>query len=171
LLIRGVASYALELFRAIADLATVYVPIGLGSGICGVIAARDALGLTTEIVGVVAENAATYALSFAAGRAVLTNSAATLAEGLAVRVPDEAALAIILKGAARIVTVSEAELRSASRAMFDDTRNLAEGAASAPLAAALQERRRLAGKRVALIQSGGNIERALLAEVLAEEPE
>jgi threonine dehydratase len=168
LLVRGVASYALELFRAVAALDTVYVPIGLGSGICGVIAARDALGLTTEVVGVVAENAATYALSFAAGRAVPTNSAATLAEGLAVRVPDEVALAIILNGAARIVTVSEPELKAASRAMFSDTRNLAEGAASAPLAAALQERTRLAGKRIALVQSGGNIERALLAEVLAE---
>jgi threonine dehydratase len=168
LLVRGVASYALELFGAVADLDTVYVPVGLGSGICGVIAARDALGLTTEVVGVVAENAPTYALSFAAGRPVPTNRADTLAEGVAVRVPDPEALAIILKRAARIVTVSEAELRQAARAMFMDTRNLAEGAAAAPLAAALQERARLAGKRVALIQSGGNIERTLLAELLAE---
>jgi threonine dehydratase len=168
LLVRGVASYALELFRAVADLDIVYVPVGLGSGICGVIAAREALGLTTEIVGVVAENAPTYALSFAAGHPVPTNHADTLAEGIAVRVPDLEALAIILKGAARIVTVSEAEIRQAARAMFNDTRNLAEGAAAAPLAAALQERARLAGKRVALIQSGGNIERALLAELLSE---
>src|SRR6266478_1355750 len=168
LLVRGVASYALELFRAVAGLDTVYVPVGLGSGICGVIAARDALGLTTEVVGVVAENAPTYALSFAAGRPVPTNRSDTLAEGLAVRVPDPEALAIILKGAARIVTVSEDELRQASRAMFNDTRNLAEGAAAAPLAAALQERARLAGKRIALVQSGGNIERALFAELLAE---
>jgi threonine dehydratase len=168
LLVRGVASYALELFGAVADIDAVYVPIGLGSGICGVIAARDALGLRTEVVGVVAENAPTYALSVAAGRPVPTNSADTLAEGLAVRVPDPEALAIIIKGAARIVTVSEAELRQAARAMFSDTRNLAEGAGAAALAAALQERGRLAGKRVALIQSGGNIERALLAEVLAD---
>jgi threonine dehydratase len=168
LLVRGVASYALELFGAVADLDTVYVPVGLGSGICGVIATRDALGLTTKVVGVVAENAPTYALSFAAGRPVPTNRADTLAEGVAVRVPDPEALAIILKRAARIVTVSEAELRQAARAMFMDTRNLAEGAAAAPLAAALQERARLAGKRVALIQSGGNIERTLLAELLAE---
>jgi threonine dehydratase len=168
LLVRGVASYALELFRAVADLDVVYVPVGLGSGICGVIAARDALGLTTEVVGVVAENAPTYALSFAAGHPVATNRADTLAEGIAVRVPDAEALAIILKGAARIVTVSEAEIRQAARAMFNDTRNLAEGAAAAPLAAALQERARLSGKRVALIQSGGNIERALRAELLAE---
>jgi len=168
LLVRGVASYALELFRAVAGLDTVYVPVGLGSGICGVIAARDALGLTTEVVGVVAENAPTYALSFAAGRPVPTNRSDTLAEGIAVRVPDPEALAIILKGAARIVTVSDAEIRHAARAMFNDTRNLAEGAGAAPLAAALQERARLAGKRVALIQSGGNIERALLAELLSE---
>jgi threonine dehydratase len=168
LLVRGVASYALELFGAVADLDTVYVPVGLGSGICGVLAAREALWLTTEVVGVVAENAPTYALSFAAGRPVPTNRADTLAEGIAVRVPDPQALAIILKGAARIVTVSEAEIRQAARAMFNDTRNLAEGASAAPLAAALQERTRLAGKRVALIQSGGNIERALFAELLSE---
>jgi threonine dehydratase len=168
LLVRGVASYALELFRAVAGLDTIYVPVGLGSGICGVIAARDALGIATEVVGVVADNAPTYALSFAAGRPVPTNRADTLAEGLAVRVPDPEALAIILKGAARIVVASEAEIRQAARAMFSDTRNLAEGAAAAPLAAALQERARLAGKRVALVQSGGNIERALFAELLAE---
>jgi len=168
LLVRGVASYALELFRAVADLDVVYVPVGLGSGICGVIAAREALGLTTEVVGVVAENAPTYALSFAAGHPVPTNRADTLAEGIAVRVPDAEALAIILKGAARIVTVSEAEIRQAARAMFNDTRNLAEGAGAAPLAAALQERARLTGKRVALIQSGGNIERTLFPELLSE---
>ncbi|HEX6443163.1 MAG TPA: threonine dehydratase, partial [Stellaceae bacterium] len=167
LLVRGVASYALELFRAIAAIDVVYVPIGLGSGICGVIAARDALGLTTEVIGVVAENAPTYARSVAAGRPVPTNRADTLAEGIAVRVPDEEALAIILKGAARIVTVSEGEIRQAARAMFSDTRNLAEGAAAAPLAAALKERVHLTGKRVALIQSGGNVERALLPELLA----
>ena len=168
LLVQGVASYALELFGVVADIDIVYVPVGLGSGICGVIAAREALGLTTEVVGVVAENAPTYALSFAAGKPVPTNRADTLAEGLAVRVPDAEALAIILKRAARIVTVSDAEIRQAARAMFADTRNLAEGASAAPLAAALQERARLAGKRVALIQSGGNTERALLAELLSD---
>jgi threonine dehydratase len=168
LLVRGVASYALELFRAVAELDTVYVPIGLGSGICGVIAVRDALGLRTEIAGVVAESAPTYALSFAAGRPVSTNSADTMAGGLAVRVPDPEALEIICRGAARIVTVSEAEIRRAMRIMFTDTHNLAEGAGAAPLAAALRERERLAGKRVAVIQSGGNIDRALFAEILAE---
>jgi threonine dehydratase len=168
LLVRGVASYALELFRAVPDLDTVYVPVGLGSGICGVIAAREALALKTEVVGVVAENAPTYALSFAAGRPVPTNRADTLAEGLAVRVPDAEALAIILQHAARIVTVSDAEIRHAASALFADTRNLAEGASAAPLAAALQERARLQGKRVALIQSGGNTERTLLTELLSD---
>src|SRR5439155_12687829 len=168
LLVRGVASYALELFRAVPDLDTVYVPIGLGSGISGVIEAREALGLAAEIVGVVAEGAPTYALSFAAGRPVSTNAADTMAGGLAVRVPDPEALDIIRRGAARIVTVAEAEMRGAMRILFADTHNVAEGAGAAPLAAALQERQRLVGKRVAVVLSGGNIDRGLFAEVLAE---
>jgi threonine dehydratase len=169
LLVRGGASYALELFRAAVDLDVVYVPIGLGSGISGVIAARDALGMKAEIIGVVAERAPTYALSFAVGAPVSTNSADTMAGGLAVRVPDPEALEIILRGAARIVTVSEAEIRCAMRILFSDTHNVAEGAGAAPFAAALQERSRLAGKRVAVILSGGNIDRVLLSEILADE--
>jgi len=169
LLVRGVASYALELFAAVADLDVVYVPVGLGSGISGVIAARDALGLRAEIVGVVAEGAPAYALSFAAGRPISTNAAETIAGGLAVRVPDPEALGIICRGAARIVTVSEAEMRNAMRILFSDTHNVAEGAGAAPLAAALQERDRLTGKQVAVILSGGNIDRPLFAQVLAEE--
>ena len=171
LLVRGVASYGLELFRAVPDLDVVYVPIGLGSGISGVIAAREALGRTAEIVGVVAERAPTYALSVAAGKPVSTNSADTMAGGLAVRVPNPEALDIVRRGAARVVTVSEAEIRRAMRILFSDTHNVAEGAGAAPLAAALEERDRLAGKRVAVIQSGGNIDRALFAEVLAEDDE
>jgi threonine dehydratase len=169
LLVRGVASYGLELFRAAPDLEIVYVPVGLGSGVCGVIAAREALGLKTEIVGVVAANTATYALSFAAGRPVPTNSADTFAGGLAVRVPDETALALIRRHAARVVSVSEAEMRAAMRIIFSDTHNVAEGAGAAPLAAALQERDRLRGRKVAVIQSGGNVDRALFAEILAED--
>jgi threonine dehydratase len=169
LLVRGVASYGLELFRAVPDLDVVYVPIGLGSGICGVIGAREALGLKIEIVGVVAANAATYALSFAAAKPVATNNADTFAGGLAVRVPDPAALDTICRHVARIVSVSEAEMREAIRIIFSDTHNVAEGAGAAPLAAALQERDRLAGRRIAVIQSGGNIDRALFAEILAAE--
>ena len=131
LLVRGVASYGLELFRAVPDLEIVYVPIGLGSGISGVIAARDALGRTAEIVGVVAAEASTYALSFAAGRPVHTNSADTIADGLAVRVPDPAALEVIRRGASHLVQVSEAEIRRAMRVLFTDTHNVAEGAGAA----------------------------------------
>ena len=168
LLVRGVASYGLELFRAVPDLDIVYVPIGLGSGISGVIAAREALGRTAEIVGVVTAAAPTYALSVAAGRPVATNSADTIADGLAVRVPDAAALDVIRRWAARIVTVTEAEIRRAMRILFTDTHNVAEGAGAAAFAAALQERYRLCGKQVAMIQTGGNIDRALFTEVLAE---
>ncbi len=168
LLVRGVGSYGLELFRAVPDLDTVYVPIGLGSGICGVIAAREALGRRAEIVGVVAASAPTYALSFAAGKPVPSNSADTFAGGLAVRVPDATALDVIRRHAARIVTVTEDEMRRAMRIIFSDTHNVAEGAGAAPLAAAIQERDKLAGKRVAVVQSGGNIDRALFAEILAE---
>src|SRR5262249_55624231 len=113
LLVRGVASYGMELFGALPDLDVIYVPIGLGRGICGVIAAREALGRKAEIVGVVAENAPTYALSFAAAKPVPTNTAATFAGGLAVRVPDVAALDIVRRHAARIVAVSEEEMKEA----------------------------------------------------------
>jgi threonine dehydratase len=168
LLVRGVASYGLELFRAVPDLNVVYVPIGLGSGISGVIAAREALGQGAEIVGVVAAAAPSYALSFAAGRPVATNSADTIADGLAVRVPDASAVEFIRRGASHIVSVSEVEIRRAMRILYTDTHNLAEGAGAAAFAAAVQERDSLAGKKVAVIQTGGNIDRPLFAEVLAE---
>jgi threonine dehydratase len=168
LLVRGVATYGLELFRD-NDFDTVYVPIGQGSGICGMIAAREALGRKAEIVGVVSANAPAYALSFVAGKPVSTNSADTFAGGLAVRVPDPAALDIICRGVSRIVTVTDEELRRAIRIIFSDTHTIAEGAGAAALAAALQERDRLAGKKIAVIQSGGNIDSALFAEILAED--
>ncbi|HLW91552.1 MAG TPA: threonine dehydratase [Roseiarcus sp.] len=154
----GVGSYALEMFAEQSDLDVLYVPIGLGSGICGCIAARDALGLKTEIVGVQATKAPAYALSFKAGRPVSTDRSDTLADGMATRVPDEEALEIIRRGAARIALVSDAEIAAAVRAYWTDTHNLAEGAGAAPLAAALQERASLAGKRVGLVLSGGNID-------------
>ena len=166
-LVAGVASYALELFRAAPPLDTVYVPIGLGSGICGTIAVRDALGLKTKIVGVVSTEAPAYALSFAAGKVVATNSADTMADGMAVRGPDAEALDIILKGAERIVQVSDAEIGAAMRAYYEDTHQLTEGAGAAALAALLQERERCAGKRVGLILSGGNIDRPVYLRMLA----
>jgi threonine dehydratase len=165
-LVLGVASYGLELFKAVPDLDTVYVPIGLGSGICGTIAARNALRLKTRVVGVVAENAASYALSFAKGAPVSTNSADTIADGMACRVPDESALAIIFAHAERVITVSEDEIRAAMRHYFTDTHNVAEGAGAAPLAALLKERDKMAGRRVALILSGGNFDREKYAAVL-----
>jgi threonine dehydratase len=167
-LVAGVASYALELLRGVADIDTVYVPIGLGSGICGMIQTRDALGLRTRVVGVVAAGAPSYALSFAAGKPVSTNAADTMADGLACRVPAAPAVEIILKGAERIVTVEEDEIRAAMRHLFTDTHNIAEGAGAATLAALLKEKARMEGKRVVIVLSGGNIDRALYAEVLAE---
>ncbi|MEX2647461.1 MAG: threonine dehydratase [Alphaproteobacteria bacterium] len=166
-LVKGVASYALELFRAAPDLDAVYVPIGLGSGICGVIAARDALGLKAEVIGVVAANAPAYARSFARRAPVSTNAADTLADGMACRVPVAEAVAMINQGAARVVTVTEDELLAAIAAIFDDTHNLAEGAGAAPLAALLKERVAMAGKHVGLILSGGNLDRALHVRALA----
>jgi len=157
-LVLGVATYALELFRAAPDLDMLYAPIGQGSGISGCIQVRDLLGLKTEIVGVQSTLAPSYALSFAARMVVNTNSANTLADGMATRNPDANALAIILKGASRIVQVTDAEIAQAIRVLWTDTHNLAEGAGAASLAAALQEKHRLKGKRVGLVLSGGNID-------------
>jgi threonine dehydratase len=157
-LVLGVATYALELLRKVPDLDILYVPIGAGSGICGCILARDLLGLTTEIVGVQSTEAPSYALSFAAGMVVSTNSSNTLADGVATRVPDADALAIIRKGASHIVQVTDDEIRTAIRALWTDTHNLAEGAGAAALAAALQEKPKIRGKRVGLVLSGGNID-------------
>jgi threonine dehydratase len=162
----GVASYALELFRAVPDLHTVYVPVGQGSGICGVIAVRDALRVPTQVVGVVAEKAPAYKLSFEAGKAISTESADTLADGVACRAPDEQALTEILKGAERIVAISEAATLAAMRHYFTDTHNVAEGAGAIPLAALLAERGRMSGRKVALILSGGNADSRLFARAL-----
>ena len=157
-LVLGVATYARELLRTAPDLDVLYVPIGQGSGICGCILARDLLGLKTEIVGVQSTEAPSYALSFAAGTVVTTENSNTLADGMATRIPDPDALAIIRKGASHIVQVSDDEVASAMRAYWTDTHNLAEGAGAAALAAALQEKKKLGGKCVGLILSGGNVD-------------
>ncbi|BBP59774.1 serine/threonine dehydratase [Pseudomonas sp. St316] len=154
-LVKGVATYGLELFNAVPDLDTVYVPIGCGSGICAVIAARDALGLKTHVVGVVSTEAVAAKLSFETGRLCETDSANTFADGLAVRRPIPEALAIYGAAAARIVAVSDAEIAGAMRAYYTDTHNLAEGAGAAALAALMQERETMRGKKVAVILSGG----------------
>jgi threonine dehydratase len=164
-LVLGVGTYALELLRAAPDLDTVYVPIGMGSGICGLIGVRDALGLPTRIVGVQAEKAPCYALSFAAGRVVSTDVSDTFADGVATRIPDPEAFAIIKRGAERIVTVSEDEIAGAMRAYYTDTHNLAEGAGAAPLAALLKEREAMRGRKVGVVLSGGNIDLALFTRL------
>jgi threonine dehydratase len=157
-LVLGVATWALEFFRAAPPLDALYVPVGLGSGICGAIGVRDLLGLATEIIGVQAIGADPYARSLAAGHTVVLNRAETLADGIAVRIPDEAALAIIQAGVTRIVTVTDAEIAAAIRSYWTATHNLAEGAGAAPLAALVKERTHQAGRRVGLVLSGGNID-------------
>ncbi|MFK7830746.1 MAG: threonine dehydratase [Congregibacter sp.] len=166
-LVSGVASYALELFRAVPDIDSLYVPIGCGSGICAVIAARDALGLTTEIIGVVSEAAPAAARAFASGQLESTASARTFADGVAVRsvVPD--ALAIYQKGASRVVEVSDDAIADAIRMYFRCTHNVAEGAGAAPLAALIKERDAQRGKRVAVILCGGNIDSQVFETVLS----
>ena len=166
-LVTGVGSYAQELFAAVQDIDEVFVPVGCGSGICGVIAWRDALGLKTRVVGVVSENAACYALSFEAGRPVETPSAITFADGVAVRVPVPEALEAIIAGADRIVQVSDAEVKAAVRDYYRCTHNIAEGAGAAPLAALLKDQGRK-GSRFAVILSGGNIDRELYLDALLE---
>lgn len=166
-LVRGVATYGLELFSEHPDLDVVYVPIGCGSGICGVISARDALGCKAEVVGVVSDHAQTAKLSFDAGALIETESARTFADGMAVRVPVAEAFAIYSKGAARIGSVSEEEIAGAIGLYYRATHNLAEGAGAAALALALQERDRIQGKKVGVILSGGNIDAPMFAQVLA----
>ena len=164
-LVQGVASYALELFAEAGPLDAVYVPIGLGSGICGVIAARNALGLTTDIIGVQAEAAPCYALSFKAGKPVSTATANTFADGVATRVPVPDAVDMINRQAARVITVSDANILEAQRLLLSLTHNLAEPAGAAALAGLLSERGKMAARTVAVILSGGNADAANLKEI------
>jgi threonine dehydratase len=166
-LMLGVATYAYEFLTAAPDLDTIYVPIGMGSGICGLIHTRDLLGLKTRIVGAVAGNAPAHALSFAAGHVVTTDSAQTIADGVAVRVPKPEAVALIKQGADRIAQVTEDEIAAAIRACHADSHNMIEGAAGVALAALLQECGQTKGKRVGVIFSGANVSRALLGRILA----
>ncbi len=167
LLVRGVGTYALELLRAAPELDVVYVPIGLGSGICGVLAAREALGSRAEVVGVVSAHAPAYAESFRRRQAVERPALTRLADGMACRTPDPEALELIWRSVDRIVEVTDDEVAEAMRLFYECTHNVAEGAGAAPLAAALQERDRIAGRRVAVVLTGGNVDRELFAEVLA----
>lgn len=166
-LIRGVATYALELFEAVSALDAVYVPIGMGSGICGLIRTRDLLGLSTEIIGVVSSEADAFARSVEQGRIVTTETADTFADGMACRMPLPEAFEIIREGAARIVRVTDDEIAQAMRIYHEDTHNTAEGAGAAGLAALCQERERQRGRKVAVVLSGANVDRERYAQVLA----
>ncbi|MDE0024593.1 MAG: threonine dehydratase [Spirochaetaceae bacterium] len=166
-LVPGTATYGAELFRAVPGLDAVYVPIGLGSGICGVLAARDALSPATAVIGVVSAALPAYERSFAAGEARETGPGDTVADGMAVRKTHPVSLELVLAGVERVVAVTEAELRAAMCAYYTDTHNVAEGAGAAPLAALLREREAMRGRRVALVLSGGNVDRELFAQVLA----
>lgn len=165
-LVRGVASYGLELFDAVPDLDTVYVPVGCGSGLCGTIAARDALGLKTKVIGVVSAHVDAAKQSFEAGRLIQNETAHTFADGVAVCTPVQSALDYFGKGAARFVAVTDDEVAEAIRIYWQDTHNLAEGAGAVALAACLQERAIIKGKRVAVILSGGNMDQGQAAMVL-----
>ncbi|MEM6301919.1 MAG: threonine dehydratase [Pseudomonadota bacterium] len=165
-LVQGVASYALELFRSVDDLDTVYVPIGCGSGICGVIKARDALGLATRIVGVVSTEADAALRAFASGQKERSQSANTIADGMAVREVVPEALAIYRTGADRVISVSDEEVAEAMRLYFTHTHNVSEGAGAAPLAAAMQEKALHKGKKLAVILCGGNVDSVVFRDVL-----
>ena len=167
LLVHGVASYSLELLRAVPDLDVVYVPIGLGSGVCGMIAARNALGHKVEIVGVVSASAPAYALSFEQRRPVEHPVTTRVADGMACRTPEPAALEILWRHLARTVQVTDEEVEAAMRLMYSATHNVAEGAGAAGLAAACKERDQLAGRKAAVICSGANVDREVFARQLA----
>jgi threonine dehydratase len=166
-LVLGVATYAYELFTAAGPLDTVYVPIGMGSGVNAHIAVRDLLGLETRIVGVVAAGAPATQLSFVAGHVVSTESVSTFADGVACRVPDEASIAATIAGAERVIAVSEDEVAEAMRIIFRTTHNVAESAGAVGLAGLLSESVDMRGERSAFVLSGGNVDSDQFRLVLA----
>jgi threonine dehydratase len=167
-IVKGVATYWLEFFSSARDIDVVYVPIGQGSGVCACAAVRNGMNLKTKIVGVVAEGAPAYALSFAAGRKIEAPVTTLLGDGMACRTPDDDSLALMLQNVDHIVQVSEDEMRQAMKIYFTDAHNVAEGAGAAGLAAALKEKNTLKGKRVGLVLSGGNVDHDVFARVLRD---
>ena len=165
-LVWGTATYALELFQAAPNLDVVYVPFGMGSSVCGMVAARNALNLSTEVVGVTSDACRAAALSFRERKLVEAPADSVIADGLACRRPNQDALEIIWSQVARIVEVSDAEIAEAMCVYYQDTHNVAEGAGAAALAAALKERSTLGGKRIGIILTGGNVDRELLISAL-----
>jgi threonine dehydratase len=170
-IVKGVASYWVELFSAVPDLDVAYVPIGMGSGISAGCAVRNGMGLETKLVGVVSEGAPAYALSFAAGRKIEAPVTTIIADGMACRLPDDEPLEIMRQNVDHVVLVSDDEIRRAMKTYFTDTHNAVEGAGAASLAAALKEKAALKGKRVGLILTGGNVDHEIFARVLQEEHE
>lgn len=168
-IVAGVASYWMELFRAVPDIDAAYVPVGQGSGICAALAARAALGIRTEIIGVISSHAPAYGLSLAQGQSVEAAANTRLADGVACRVPEPASLAELLKHQVQIREVSDSEVAHAMRLYFSATHNVVEGAGATPLAAALKDRARWQGKRVAVIACGGNVDTELFVRVLQGE--
>ena len=168
LLVRGVGTYALELFRAAPVLDAVYVPIGLGSGVCGVMAARDALSLPTKVIGVVSDAAPAYALSFESHHAVEHEVTTRIADGVACRTPNADALPFIMRGVDHIVRVTDDEVEAAMRVFFTDTHAVAEGAGAASLAALLRESRTSRPQRAGIILSGGNVNAAVYGRILRD---
>jgi threonine dehydratase len=167
-IVKGVATYWLEFFSAVPNLDVVYVPIGQGSGICSCSAVRNGMNLRTKIVGVVADGAPAYALSFEAGRAISAPVTTLLDDGMACRVPDAESLEVVLNNVDHVVRVSEEEMRQAMKTYFTDTHNVVEGAGASGLAAALKEKHLLSGKRVGLVASGGNVDHDMFAKVLQD---
>ncbi len=165
-LLRGVATYWWELFKALPQLDVVYVPVGQGSGACAAIAAKRALGHPARIVGVVSAHATTYADSLAAGRVVEAPVTTQLADGMACRIADPEALQVMLGQIDHIVQVTDAEVAQAMRDIFACTHNVAEGAGAASFAAAMQERSSLRGRTVGITLCGGNVDSHVFAEVL-----
>lgn len=165
-LVAGGGTYALEFFRGTPELDAVFVPVGLGSGICGTAAARNALGLATKIIGVVSAHAPAYALSFAAGRVVSHPVTTRIADGVAIRQPDPRAVELIARNVERFLSVTDDEVEACMRMLFTDTHNTAEGAGAVALAGLWQERNRWAGRRVGVVLTGGNVDRPVFARVL-----
>ena len=166
-LVRGVATYGLEMFRSVADLDAVFVPIGLGSGFCGIAAARAALGLKTRIIGVVSEHAPAYALSFEQRQFVEQPSTTRVAEGVACKTPNRDALELVIHHAHEIVTVNDDEALAAMREIIQATHNIAEGAGALAYAALKKHREQWQGKRIACVLTGGNASMAMITRALA----
>jgi threonine dehydratase len=169
-IVRGVATYWLEFLSSVKDIDVVYVPIGMGSGICAAVAVRNGLNLKTKIVGVVSGNAPAFAESFEKGTVVEAPVSTRIADGIACRKPEPEQLSVILENVDHVVRVTDEEVEAAMRRFFTDTHNVVEGAGAAGLAATLQEKDQLRGKHTAVVATGANVDREVFARVLAAEP-